>query len=106
MSSYGTEFELTDADGDELYINRSTNGIWPLMVHMRREGVELYREDVERLHAYLGSIVDEVPARPTPPPVDARIESIGAIRDGIHVWSLTRLVCHNTLNINTNGRNP
>jgi hypothetical protein len=75
MSTYATEFELSDDDDDALYINRCVNENHPLMVLTGgfRYGVELYRDDVERLVAYLASVVDKVPARP---PVSA--ETIAA----------------------------
>jgi hypothetical protein len=96
MSSYGTEFELTDADDDEMYINRCCNENYPLMIFMGggRYGVEMFREDVERLTTYLASIVDTVPVRPPPaPPSRFFTETVGSAHNG------TRMVCFNTLNI-------
>lgn len=100
MSSYGTEFELSDADDDELYINRCCNEQRPLMMFMGggRYGVELFREDVERLAAYLASIVGTVPARPQPEPAaTVTYESAGSIRNGYPWWTSHRVVCRNTI---------
>lgn len=97
MSTYGTEFELSDADDDELYINRCCNQRYPLMIFMGggRYGVELFREDVERLASYLATIVGTVPARPAPTPTPTpeptdRIESAGSTRNGQVIWAITQ----------------
>ena len=102
MSSYGTEYEHADEDGDNLYINRCQNGNYPLMFWFAggRHGVEMYRDDVERLQQYLAGIADTVPERPEPAPEPTMtVESAGVIRNGQHIWFATRLVCQNTMNI-------
>jgi hypothetical protein len=107
VSTYGTEWEHTDDDGDELWVDRCCNRTYPLMLLTGggREGVALYREEVEALAAYLASVADTVPARPalTPTPAVA-YESAGAIRNGQIVWrsmapTPIRVVCKNTLHI-------
>lgn len=97
MSTYGTEFEHTDDDGDELYINRCCNEMYPMMLYMGRKGIEMYRDDVARLHAYLGDVLATIPERPTPPAPSIVFETAGIVRSG-------RVVCFNTLNIDTGER--
>lgn len=92
MSTYSTEFEHKDSDGDEMWVNRCCNRTHPLMllVDGGHGGIELFREDVEALAAYLTSVADTVPSRPVPTPTPAvTYESAGVIRNGQLVWHIT-----------------
>lgn len=96
MSSYATEFEHTDDDGDFLHVNRCQLDHRPTMVYIGHAGVEMWREDVARLAEYLTSIVDTVPERtPTLDATAVTFESAGAIVDGVLIPYIPH--CTNTI---------